>query len=167
MKTLIALLTLTLSLFAFADVADYSVKEGKLHKGGMLKVETKEDSSEYQVKAQYEVYKRAWVPVPADQLKGDETTTLPSQFKDERGYLELEQKGEMVIHKAKIKFIKRADYKEYKNAYVIEVLPENGKSKTIVTYHPEVKAAGWAKVEITFISNIGMLNGYQLIAEIK
>lgn len=167
MKTLIAALVLSLSSFAFAEVADYTVKEGKLHKGGVLTAETIEGTDEFRVKAVYEIYKKGWVPVPADQLKGEETTTLPTQFKDERGYLELEQKGEMTVMDAKIKFIKRVDYNEYKNAYLIEVLPQNGRSKTQVIYHPEVKAAGWAKVEITFISNIAILNGYKLVAEIK
>jgi hypothetical protein len=170
MKSLLTFIILTFTLLSFAaanEKANYNVKEGKLHKGGALTVETFEDTNEFRVKANYEIYKRSWVPVSNDQLKGEEITTLPNQFKDERGYLELEEKGEMVVLDAKIKFIKRVDYKDLKDAYLIEVLPNNGKSKSLVTYHPSIPAAGWANVEIIFISNINLLNGYKLIAEIK
>lgn len=92
---------------------------------------------------------------------------LPADFRDERGYLELETKGEMKISDARLKFLKRINIGSLRNGFLIEVYPDNGKSKTRISYHSELPSAGWAKVEITFISHVPLLNGYQLHAELK
>lgn len=150
-----------------SQTAYYNVLEGKLHKGGNVIIKVLDTTNTFSVKLNYQVVKKALVPVPSEHLKGDITTDLPYQFKDERGYLELETKREMKIDRAKLKFVKRLDYGKYKNAYMIEVLPDNKRSKTTVIYHPDIAAVGWAKVVITFISDIPLLNGYEIAAELK
>lgn len=114
----------------------------------------------------YEIYKKILVPVPDDFLKGETVLELPPEFRDERGYLELETKGTMEIEKAKLQFIKRVKWKNVKDAYQVMILPKNGKSKIEVTYHPSIPAAGWGRVVVTFISKIPLLNGYQAEIEI-
>jgi hypothetical protein len=90
----------------------------------------------------------------------------PPEFRDERGYMELEAKGTMQIEKATLQFIKRVKWMNYKDAYQILITPSNGKSKIEATYHPSVPAAGWGRVIVTFISNVPILNGYQAIIEL-
>lgn len=150
-----------------AQTAHYTVKEGKLHKGGSVTVKVLDAIQSFKVKTSYEIEKKGWVPVPSEYLKGETITDLPEQFRDERGYLELETRREMKIEKAKLKFVKRTNVGQKKNAFVIDVLPDNNRSKTTITYHPELPALGWASVVITFISDIPMLNGYQVVAELK
>ena len=167
MKTLITLISLFMTLTSMAQTANYTVKEGKLHKGGTVTVKVIDTVNAFKVKTTYEIDKKAWVPVGSEYLKGETITNLPEQFKDERGYLELETRKEMKIEKAKLKFIKRTTVGKNKDAFVIEVLPDNNKSRTTITYHPDLPALGWASVVITFISDLPLLNGYQVIAELK
>lgn len=167
MKTIITLLLFIMTMNSKADTAFYNVKEGKLHKGGNLQVKVLDTLQTFTVHLNYEIVKKGWVPVPSEFLKGDMTTNLPEQFKDERGYLELETVGTMKVDKATLKFVKRMNYGALKDAFLIEILSDNKKSKTTVIYHPELPAVGWAKVEITFMSDIGLLDGYQIIAELK
>lgn len=165
MKTLLLILIMTMS--SLAHSAQYTLREGKLHKGGVASVEVLPHDSLFIVKMDYEVFKRSWVPAPAEALKGDTVLELPTQFKDERGYLELETLGSMSIPDAELKFIRRTNLGKYHDAYEALVLPKNGKTKIEVIYHPNVPGAGWAQVRITFISNVPLLNGYQAIADLK
>lgn len=145
------------------EVATYFITEGKLHKGGKASVEILESNPEkYVAKLTYELYKKILVPIPADELKGESVLELPLEFRDERGYMELEIKKTMELEKATLKFIKRLKWEELDSAYQIQILPKNGKSKIDVIYHPTVRAAGWAKILITFISSAPVLNGYQV-----
>lgn len=68
--------------------------------------------------------------------------------------------------KAELRFVKRGDFDGFKDAYYIEILPKNKKSKIDVVYHPSLPAVGWSEVTITFLSNIPVLNGYQLAAKL-
>lgn len=165
MKTLFLILFMITS--SLAHSAQYTLREGKLHKGGVASVEVLPHDSLFIVKMGYEVYKRSWVPAPPEALKGDTVLELPTEFKDERGYLELETRGTMSIPDAELKFIRRTNLGKYKNAFEVLVLPKNGKTKIEVIYHPEVPEAGWAQVRITFISPVPLLNGYQAIADLK
>lgn len=171
--TMKKLITLIVSIFFInaaiaADIANYHILKGKLHSGGKAQVEITENSAErFVAKMNYEIYKKILVPVPDDVLKGENIIALPPEFRDERGYMELEAKGTMEIEKAKLQFIKRVKWKNYNDAYQIVIFPKNGKSKIEVTYHPTVPAAGWGRVIVTFISNAPILNGYQAIIELN
>lgn len=171
--TMKKLITLLLSIFFInqtmaADIANYHILKGKLHSGGKAQVEITENSPErFVAKMTYEIYKKILVPIPDDVLKGENIIELPPEFRDERGYMELETKGTMEIEKAKLQFIKRVKWMDYKDAYQILILPKNGKSKIEVTYHPSVPAAGWGRVIVTFISNVPILNGYQAFIELN
>lgn len=164
MKTIIILILLSFSLISLAETANYSVQEGKLHKGGSLSVEVLDETNGFKVRMKYEIKKRPWIPISADQLKGETLLDLPEQFKDERGYLELESVGEMKVEGATIKFVKRVNIGTFKDAFEAEIFPNNGRSKTTIIYHPLLKSAGWGKVEIKFISDVPLLNGYTIIA---
>jgi hypothetical protein len=167
------LITLIISIFfasvSFAaDIANYHILKGKLHSGGKAIVEITENNPErFVAKMNYEIYKKILVPIPDDVLKGENIITLPPEFRDELGYMELEAKGVMEIEKAKLQFIKKVKWQNFKNAYQIVIFPKNGKSKIEVTYHPSVPAAGWGRVVVTFISNIPLLNGYQAVIELN
>jgi hypothetical protein len=73
----------------------------------------------------------------------------------------------MKIAKAQLIFKKRADAGKYKNAYFFEVRPTNKKSKVEIIYHPDIPSVGWLEVDITFLSNIPILDGYELKARLK
>jgi hypothetical protein len=169
MKKLITLIfsTLFINTSIASDIANYHILKGKLHSGGEAQVEITENSPErFVAKMNYEIFKKILVPIPDDVLKGENIIALPPEFRDERGYMELETKGTMEIEKAKLQFIKRVKWKKYSDAYQIVILPKNGKSKIEVIYHPTVPAAGWGRVLVTFISNVPILNGYQAFIEL-
>ena len=167
------LITLLLSIYMTnysmaAEVANYHILKGKLHSGGKAQVEIIESTdNKFVAKMNYEIYKKILVPIPDDVLKGENVITLPPEFRDERGYMELETKGTMEIEKARLQFIKRVKWKNYIDAYQVVIFPKNGKSKIEVTYHPTVPAAGWGRVLVTFISNAPILNGYQAYIELN
>ena len=169
MKSLLALFICLLASTTFAgELATYYIHKGKLHSGGKASVEIIEESDvNFSVKMDYEIFKKILVPIPDNALKGDTIVYLPPQFSNEAGYMELEMKKVMEIDKATLKFIRKTKWKNLADAYQILILPKNGKSKIEVTYHPSVAAAGWAKIAITFISPLPILNGYQALIEIN
>lgn len=163
MKTLLALLCLLTVSVSFAESrALFRILEGKLHKGGSAYTDVLPDSSRYSVRMGYEIIKRPWAPVPSDVLKGEEVIDLPGEFKDERGYLELEARGTISIPDGEIKFVRRTSLGNKKDAYLLMVYPKNGKSKIEIVYHPELPSVGWGRMKITFISQIPLLNGYEI-----
>ena len=169
MKTIITFAFLiTSQLTKAGDFADYQIMKGKLHSGGKARVEVVQSSSEaFIVKLNYEIIKKILVPIPSDQLKGESVFELPPEFRDERGYLELETKGVMNLPNATLKFVKRLQWNQLNNAYQILILPKNGRSQIEAIYHPSIPAAGWARISITFINNIPIFNGYQVIIDLK
>ncbi len=167
------LLTGLLSFFltvkvAFAGpMANYHIEKGKLHSGGSAQVEVLENSPEkFIAKLSYHIQKKILVPIPEDQLKGETVFEFPPEFRDERGYLELETKGVIELEKAKLQFVKRVNWRGLKDAYQVLILPKNGRSKIEAIYHPSIKAAGWGRVLVTFINSIPIFNGYQVVIEI-
>lgn len=164
---LIIMTALSTSPNASSQEAKYKIRPGKLHKGGNVLVSVLEDADNFKVKMRYEISKKTWLPVPANFLKGETIQDLPLPFKDERGYLELEQKGTITTSKVKITFIRRVHFKELQDAYEILVNPINGKFKTKIIYHPQLPSIGWANVEISFIDNNPLFNGYEVIADIN
>lgn len=147
--------------------AHYDVLEGKLHKGGVVQAEVLPESHRFLVKLIYDIQKKMLVPFPGDYLKGEYTVELPLEFKDEQGYLELEQKGSLSIPKGQAKFIKRIDMGQWKKAYEVEVLPQNGKFKMRLIYHPEIQALGWAQVDLIFLMDIPLLKNYDVTARFR
>jgi hypothetical protein len=169
MKTLITFLMLILSqLVLGADVANYNIKRGLLHSGGTARAEVSDLNSEkFVAKLIYDVHKKLLVPIPGHLLKGETIMEFPPEFRDERGYMELETKGTMELEKVSLKFVRRVKWKDKSDAYEVLILPKNGKSKITAIYHPSIPAAGWAKVSITFINNVPIFNGYEVTCEIK
>lgn len=168
MKTILTIALVLVTQIALAgNVANYSVSKGKLHSGGKARVEINENSPEkFIVNLNYEIYKKILVPIPEDQLKGETLFELPPEFRDERGYMELQTKGIIELEKATLKFVKRVKWKNFNDAYQVIILPKNGKSKVEVIFHPSVSAAGWANIVVTFINNIPIFNGYQIVIDI-
>ena len=163
MLTLLFLLS-----YAFAQTsADYKVLAGQLHKSGKVKVSILPETAKYKVQMDYNVKKKDWVPVPSKLLRGKTVMEFPEEFRTEAGYQNLEKQKSMQIPKAVLKFVKRADFGNLKNAYFIQVLPTNKKTKIDIIYHPSLPSVGWEKVQITFISKIPLLDGYELIAKLN
>lgn len=166
MKALFVILIFSSYAYAQSN-ADYRVLAGKLHKSGSVKVSILPTPQKFKVQMDYDVKKKDWVPVPAKLLKGKSVMEFPEDFKTESGYQNLEKQKSMTIHKAILKFVKRADFGNLKNAYFLQVLPTNKRTKIDIVYHPSLPSVGWEKVKITFISKIPLLNGYVLVAELK
>lgn len=168
MKSLYFFITMLFMSMAHAvPKAHYNILAGKLHKGGSAFTEVLPDTSKFTVRMGYQIEKKALAPVPSEYLKGEEIIDLPVQFKDERGYLELETKGTMSIPDGMIKFIKRTTIGDKKDAFLVVVLPKNGKSKIELVYHPELPSVGWGRMQVTFISKVPLLNGYEIAMQMK
>jgi hypothetical protein len=168
LKALAFFLLLSLSFSSLCeDTANYEVEKGSLHKGGKFVVRILPETDKYKVVMDYDVEKKGFVPVPAKLLKGTKEMEFPKEFRTEAGYKELEKKGTMDIPKAQLKFVSRGDDGDLKNAYFIQVLPTNKKSKIDIVYHPSLPSVGWNRVTITFISPFPILDGYELKAVLK
>lgn len=169
MKTILILLILFFTQIAgAADIAQYLIEKGSLHKGGVASVEITNDTEEkFTAKMNYEIYKKILVPIPESKLKGQAIFDLPTEFRDETGYLELEAKGTIEIQEVTLEFIRRTTWNNLENAYEFFIIPKDGESKIKVIYHPSIAAAGWANVEVTFISTSPILNGYKLKMNVK
>ncbi len=115
----------------------------------------------------FDVKKKEFVPVPGKLLRGSTIMEFPNEFRTEKGYKNLEKKKNISIHKANLRFLKRANVGNLKAAYFFEVLPTNKKSRIKIIYHPKLPSVGWLKVDITFLSEIPVLNGYELEAKLK
>lgn len=166
-KITLILITLLFSSLACAK-ANYKILEGKLHKGGIASVTVTESSKSFTLRMSYRLQKKELVPVPSKHLAGETTITLPTQFKDERGYLELEQKKVMDVDGAKLTYLGRTSIdKKLDDAHRILVNLKNGKGKIEVVYHPQLPEAGWHKLTMTFISSIPLLNGYRVVGELS
>jgi hypothetical protein len=151
-----------------ATSADYKVTKGKLHQGGKVHVEILPVKEQFKVQMTFAIKKKKMVPVPAKLLKGDTIMEFPDEFRTEKGYKHLEEAKIIDIPKARLHFIKRIDLPgQTKQAYLLKVLPTNKKTEIEILYHPKLPAVGWEKVEITFISKIPLLNGYEVKAELK
>lgn len=145
----------------------YEILPGKLHKGGSVGVEVLPDSSKFSIKVNFSIDKKMLVPVPGEFLKGEYTLDLPNAFKDERGYLELEQRGTVEVPKARIQFLQRRDLDHYKNTMEADVIPVNGKFKLKAFYHPDIPGVGWARVELVFLMDVPGLKNYDITAILK
>lgn len=165
LTAIIAYLILPLALAA--NSANFKVKPGKLHRKGKVIVNILPDTEQFRVKMDFDVKKKDFVPVPGRLLRGSTVMEFPKKFRTEEGYKELEKKKVMSIHKAQLRFVKRDDVNGLKKAYFFEVHPTNKKSKIDIIYHPDLPSVGWYAVDITFISPIPVLNGYELEARLK
>lgn len=167
MKRLTGAILLMLSLTTWAaGVAHYDVTKGQLHTKGKVTTTILPDAEKFKVQMDFDVKKKSLVPVPSKLLKGRSVMEFPQIFRTEEGYAELEKKGSLDSPKAELRFVKRADFGTYKDAYFIQILPKNKKSKIDVVYHPSLPAVGWAEVKITFLSAIPVLDGYELQAKL-
>lgn len=159
MKYIILALLLS-PLLAFGS--HYQIQPGQLHDKGDVEVEVLPDPARYQVVLTYQLHKKAMVPVPDGLLKGKKELELPVEFRTEEGYRKLAQAKKLQIPKAELVFIKRGDFEGLKNAYFLEVLPTNKKSKLHIVYHPSLPATGWKQVTITLF--LPLIETYDLVA---
>lgn len=160
-------MVLLMTNLSFAQTsAEYKVSPGSLHKSGNVTITVLPDEKVFKVKMDYKVKKKDLVPVSSSLLRGSKTFDFPQSFKTVSGYIDLQSKGSMEIPKAKINFVKRGDIGNLKDAYFIQVLPTNKKSKIDIVYHPSLPSVGWKNIKITFISPFPILDGYELFAEL-
>lgn len=151
-----------------ATSADYKIKKGKLHEGGKVHVEILPVPHKFEVQMTFAVKKKKYVPVPEKLLKGETTMEFPEEFRTEKGYKHLEKAKTLEIPKAKLEFVRRIPMPNLKKeAYLLKVLPNNKKTEIEILYHPSLPSVGWEKVEITFISKIPLLDGYEVKAVLR
>jgi len=165
MKTFVTLLfTLsTLPLFA----ADYIIEPGQLHQKGTAKIEILTSATTLKTSMSYDLVAKDFVPVPKKFLKDKKTMEFPAEFRTVKGYQQLEKLKVIKMPKAELKFVKRANSGNLKDAYFVDVLPTNKKSKISLIYHPSLPDVGWQEITITMISKMPIVDGYKLKAKIK
>lgn len=168
MKYLAVVFFLLLSMNSQAQsVLHYNVLPGTLHQDGSVDVTVLPNKSSFEVEMAFDLKKKPLVLVPDNLLKGKKVYQFPLEFKNKKGYLDLEKLKTMTIPKAELYFVKKGNLGKLKNAYFIQVLPINKKSKIDIVYHPSLSSVGWARIKIIFLSNIPILNGYELEAEVE
>lgn len=164
MKLMIILFALSLSLFAVDD--SFEVLSGTLHKGGKLEVHIDENQSTQVsmfVNIQYELYKKIFVPVSSEHLKGSYTQELPLNFDSEKGYLELAEMGVMNISGATLIHKGFVNYEGHMDSHLIQIRPDNNKLLINVIYHPNVPNTGWIKLDLT-VFEIPAIGDYSMEA---
>jgi len=166
-KYIVVVFFLLLSMNSQAQsVAHYNVLPGTLHQDGTVDVTVLPNKSSFDVEMDFDLRKKPLVLIPDKLLKGKKIYQFPLEFKNKKGYLELEKIKTMTMPKAELSFVKKGNLGKLKNAYFIQVLPINKKSKIDIVYHPSLSSVGWARIKITFLSHFPILNGYELEAEV-
>jgi hypothetical protein len=159
MKILFTLL-FTFNLYA-TETSLFDILPGKFHKGGYLIAEPSViNNEEVKIKMNYEIYKKGYVPVPSEYLKGVYEQNLPAMFMDERGYLELEKLKEINLSDAKIVHLGRVVYGEYNDAHHVHIIPHNKKSEMYLVYHTNNIGLGWDQLKLIIHTPIPLLKSY-------
>ena len=171
MNKIIGLILLfSLSAFALPDATHYKIVPGKLHQGGKASaniISTDAIKKVMLVRLNYEVYKKALVPVPEEYLKGSSDQELPLEFIDERGYLNLEAMKTQELEDAILIHLGRVAIAGHINGHHVRIKAKNGRSETDVYYHPHLPELGWGKVRLVLHTPIPMLKNYAMEAVLK
>ncbi len=145
----------------------HDIAKGQHHKGGEIRIEVSSNTAtSFTAKIAYKIKKKFYVPVGDSKLQGDVEQGLPKIFSTKEGYTHLEQVGSIKVDRATVKFIKRESIGEYYDAFKIEIIPDNGKWKGFLWYHPSVEGVGWIKSDLTLLS-IPVLGDYSLTSFIR
>lgn len=167
LKAILFLLFFTISFYSSAEVITHDISEGKHHKGGEIRIEALESSEDsFIAKISYKIKKKIYIPIGNSKLRGNVEQSLPAIFSDKEGYSYLEEVGSLKVTKATVKFIKRESIGKYYDSYKIQILPDNGKWKGYLWYHPSVSGVGWLKSELTLLG-IPVLGDYGLTSFIQ
>ena len=88
-------------------------------------------------------------------------------FLDERGYLELEQLKSMKIEEATVHYKGRTNYRDFQDAHLIQILPDNKKSEIFLVYHPQAPGLGWDNIKLILHTGVPLLENYTLEGKSK
>lgn len=167
MKSLLFSAFLLLSTQVFSEEIVHDVTRGKHHKGGEVRIETIDNGTEsFTARLSYKIKKKFYIPISNRKLQGQLEQKLPNNFSSLSGYEDLQEKGNLDLEAAVIKFIKRVDVGEYYDSFQFEILPKNNKWKATIWYHPDVKSLGWHQSQITIFA-IPVLGTYKVNSFIR
>ena len=122
------------------------------------------NNAEFKVTINYTLKPRWYVPAP-DQ-KGSINETMPLEFATEEGYQNLAKIGTTSYRGLNVKYLGRADFKEYKNCYKVVVKPPSGLWEGEVLYHPDVASVGWVHIRLT-IMNIPVIGKHTAVSHLR
>ena len=167
MKSLLMALLFAAGVMA-NEHSKFEILPGKLHKGGSLVAKAESINENYVlINLNYEIFKKGLVPVPSEYLKGVYKQKLPAIFLDERGYLELEQLKSMKIEESTVYYKGRTKYRDFQDAHLIQILPDNKKSEIFLVYHPQAPGLGWDNIKVILHTGILLLENYMLEGKSK
>lgn len=158
------------SAYSAIEALNFKILPGKFHLGGKASaviLSTDTQRGVMIVKLDYEVIKKALVPVPNEYLKGGLDQELPLEFSDERGYLNLEKQGTMDLPEATLIHLGRVSIGNHQQGHRVKIKAKNGRSETDVYYHPHLPELGWGKVGLLLHTPIPMLKDYSLEAVLQ
>jgi hypothetical protein len=162
------LVTLLITLYALPIwAADYIIEPGQLHQKGTAEIVILPSTTTLKASMSYDLQAKDFVPVPKKFLKAKKIMEFPAEFRTVKGYQQLEKLKTIKMPKAELRFVKRAKSGTLKDAYFVDVLPTNKKSKISLIYHPSLPDTGWQQITITMLSKMPILDGYELKAKIK
>ena len=140
----------------------YEIVPGKLHKGGSL-VATPDSEAvpgTTTISIEYEIIRKNLVPIPNSYLRGTYEQSLPSEFLEEAGYLELETLGALEVDGATLVHQGRIPLRNLSDAHSIQIIPDNGKSEIFLLYHPSLPGLGWDQIKLVLHTNLPILGDY-------
>lgn len=142
----------------------YTIQPGPLHQGGTLTIEKQ---TETKLHLQYQITKKAFIPIPDRYLSGNYQFDIPPQFSTEEGYLELEKNKTLNWGRFNIFHGGRSDFYQWKDSHLIELQLKKGKGQARILYHPDIPGCGWGEIKITIHQGLPFLENYTLSGEIK
>lgn len=155
-----------LPLFAQAQIV-HNIESGSLHSGGSLTLKILERrETEFDIEISYEIKPRLFVPVSREYRSGKMVTTLPIQYLDENGYLDLQREGSFAQQEASISYVSQEDFGEYYDSHHVRILPDNSKWKLDIWYHPSVAAPSWPRLSLE-LSNIPLIGRYTVYSSLR
>ena len=160
---LVALMTTNV----FASFSTLKVTRGKLHKGGYVKLESRNipsSTTQTKIHINYEIYKKNFIPKQFKKyLTGTYTQNIPSVYQYNSGYLDLEKSKKQNVREAVLYHQGRVNVGRYYQAHKVLLVADNGKSELTFYYHPKASGLGWFKIHLK-VKKIPVLRTYQLTA---
>ncbi len=166
MKRFIVSLTLLLPFFAQAQLT-HQIESGSLHSGGTLKIKILEQrQDDFDIEISYSINPRMFVPLGQAYRNGKMVTTLPIEYLDENGYLDLRHQGSLEHSDADIVYVGQEDFQDYVDSHRVRILPDSNKWKLDIWYHPSVELPSWPRLSLE-LSNVPLVGRYTVYSRLR
>lgn len=166
MKYLAMALALLLPLLAQAQLV-HTIESGSLHSGGSLEIKILEQrQDDFDIEISYKINPRMLVPLAEEYRSGQMVTTLPIEYLDENGYLDLQQSGTYQHNAADILYVGQENLNSLLDSHRVQIAPHNGKWKLDIWYHPSVELPSWPRLRLE-LTNVPLIGRYTVNSRLR